>query len=138
MLQTTALLALACQAKQRNANAISWLGIRCHLESCLSGNLALAALVLAAPIQGMASRPAFRRASQARDLVYVAVSLPFPFYERERERERERESILAQVSHLCLEACAASLHRGGDGGLTWTVENTPSMPGRSRCRLQVP
>ena len=32
--------------------------------------------------------------------------------QRERERERERYiAILAQVSHLCLEACDASLHR---------------------------
>ena len=39
--------------------------------------------------------------------------------ERARERERERESvaILAQVSHLCLGACDASLHRGGGAGL---------------------
>ena len=29
-----------------------------------------------------------------------------------RERERERVAILAQVLHLCSEACTASLHRG--------------------------
>ena len=41
--------------------------------------------------------------------------------ERKREKERERESvaILAQVLHLCLGACDASLHRGGGAGLPW-------------------
>ena len=52
--------------------------------------------------------------------------------ERETETERERESrlhhspgerkresvaILAQVLHLCWEACSASLHRGRGAGL---------------------
>ena len=40
---------------------------------------------------------------------------------RPREkRERERDvAILAQVLHLCLEACSASLHRGRCTGLPW-------------------
>ena len=47
-----------------------------------------------------------------------------------RERERER---LAQVLHLCLGACAAPLHRGGAGGLTWTVPPGEPSPFSQRC-----
>ena len=35
------------------------------------------------------------------------------------ERERESVAISAQVLHLCLGACDASLHRGGGAGLPW-------------------
>ena len=49
---------------------------------------------------------------------------------RPGERERER---LAQVLHLCLGACAAPLHRGGAGGLTWTVPPGEPSPFSQRC-----
>ena len=48
-------------------------------------------------------------------VVVVVVSMLLLLLKRRRERERER------VRHLCLGACAAPLHRGGAGGLTWTV-----------------
>ena len=58
--------------------------------------------------------------------------------ERETQRERERVAILAQVSHLCLEACVASLHRGRAGGFPWTV--TPGEPSQfsQRCLSLIP
>ena len=37
-----------------------------------------------------------------------------------KQREIERVAILAQVLHLCLEACAALLPEGGNKGLTWS------------------
>ena len=40
---------------------------------------------------------------------------------------------MAQVLHLCLGPCAALLHRGGAGGLAWTVP--PGEPSQlpQRC-----
>ena len=57
----------------------------------------------------------------------------YGYRERERERERER-SHFGSSGELCLEA----LHRGGDGGLTWTV--TPGEPSRfsQRCLSPTP
>ena len=53
-----------------------------------------------------------------------------PSRRKKQARARERE---AQVLHLCLGACAAPLHGGAAGGLTWTVP--PGEPSQlpQRC-----